>query len=264
MRTSIILAVAALTAAAVFGDVPGTITSTSGGPQKGMIRWSARDKAYVITNGGVELQVKATDVDEIDIQKPAGYDEAVEKVNKGTPAAAIPVLEKIVKDYKRLQWDKPAGAALARAYIDSDKADAALKTCQDIISGDATAAYKGELAPAYWSALLALGKTSQLESALDKAFKTGDRYSSGAALLLRGDMILKDGNENAESCRKALVDGYLRVALLYKEESVAPSLRPEALYKAARCFEKLQMSSQADAFRSELKGAYATSPWATK
>lgn len=264
MRTSIIMAIAALSAATVFGDVAGSITSTNGGTQKGMIRWSARDKAYVITNGGVELQVKATDVDEMDINKPAGFDEAVEKVNKGSPASAIPTLQKIVKDYKRLQWDKTAGRYLAQAYLASDEAEEALKTCQEIITMDATAAYKGDLAPAYWSALLALGKSSQLETALDKAFKAGDRFSSGAALLLRGDMIMKDGNEGVEAARKALIDGYLRVVLLYKEEAVASRLQPEALWKAARCFEKLNQSGRADSMRSELKRLYANSPWASK
>ncbi len=263
MRTSIIMAMTAFAAAVVFGDVPGVITANNE-THKGMIRWSARDKAYVVTNGGVELQVKAADVDDLDIKKPEGYDDAVEKVNKGTATSAIPVLEKIVKDYKRLQWDKAAGNYLAKAYLATDKADLALKTCQDIISMDATAAYKGELAPAYWSALLALGKIPQLESALDKAFKTGDRFSSGAALLMRGDMILKDGNESPDASRKALTDGFLRVVLLYKEDAVASRLQPEALYKAARCFEKLNQSGRADQMRSELKRSYATSPWAGK
>ena len=264
MRTSVIMVLAAFAAAAVFGDVPGSITDSKGETHKGLIRWSARDKAYVISNKGIELTIKAGDVEEIDINKPAGYEEAVDQVNKGKPSAAIPVLEKIVKDYKRLQWDKTAGRYLAQAYLDSGKADAAEKTCSDIISIDATAAYKGDLAPAYWSALLALGKTSKLESSLDKAFKVGDRFSSGAALLMRGDMIIKDGNENVDACRKALVDAYLRVVFLYREERLADRLQPEALYKAARCFEKLGQSSRAEQMRSELKRSYATSPWASK
>lgn len=264
MRTSIIMVLAAFAAAAVFGDVPGSITDSKGETHKGQVRWSARDKAYVITNKGIELTIKAADVDELDITKPAGYDEAVEKVNKGTPSSAIPVLEKIVKDYKRLQWDKSAGRFLAQAYIDTGKADAAEKVCSDIISMDATAAYKGDLAPAYWSALLALGKTSKLETTLDKAFKTGDRFSSGAALLVRGDMIIKDGNESVDACRKALVDAYLRVVLLYREERLADRLQPEALFKAARCFEKMGQSGRADQMRSELKRSYGSSPWASK
>ena len=264
MRKSMFTIVAALAGATVFGAITGSITTESGDVQKGVIRWSARDKAYVISNKGIELTIKAGDVEEIDISKPAGYDEAVDLVNKGKPAAAIPVLDKIVKEYKRLQWDKTAGRYLAQAYLDSGKPDAAEKTCSDIINMDATAAYKGDLAPAYWSALLALGKTSKLETALDKAFKVGDRFSSGAALLMRGDMIIKDGNESVDACRKALVDAYLRVVFLYREERLADRLQPEALYKAARCFEKLGSSSRAEQMRSELKRSYATSPWASK
>ena len=219
MRTGIIFAAAAMAAVAALGDAPGSVTNKNGDIQKGMVRWSARDKAYVIAREGVELQVKASEVSELNIDKPAGFDQAVEKVNgKKDAASAIPVLDKIVKSYRRLQWDLVAGRYLAQA-------------CQDIIATDSSAAYKGDLAPAYWSSLLALGKTTQLETALDRAFKTGDRYSSGAAFIVRGDMILKDGNESQDAARKALTDGYLRVVLLYKDEKIAAKLRPEALYK---------------------------------
>ena len=195
MRTHLIIALCALAAQMAAGDVTGSVTSQNGDVLKGSIRWSARDKAYVIAREGVELQVKASEVSELNIDKPAGFDQAVEKVNgKKDAASAIPVLDKIVKSYRRLQWDLVAGRYLAQAYLATGKPDAALQTCQDIIATDSSAAYKGDLAPAYWSSLLALGKTTQLETALDRAFKTGDRYSSGAAFIVRGDMILKDGN----------------------------------------------------------------------
>ena len=175
------------------------------------------------------------------------------KVNgKKDVASAIPVLDKIVKSYRRLQWDIVAGRYLAQAYLATGKPDAALQACQDIIATDSSAAYKGDLAPAYWSSLLALGKTTQLEMALDRAFKTGDRYSSGAAFIVRGDMIMKDGNESPDAARKALTDGYLRVVLLYKDEKIAPKLRPEALYKAARCFDKLQHAGRQQAMLDDL------------
>ena len=81
---------------------------------------------------------------------------------------------------------------------------------------------------------------------------------------MRGDMLWKDGNESADAARKALTDGYLRVVLLYKDDAVAARLQPEALYKAARCFEKLGQSSRMETMRSELKRTYASSPWANK
>ena len=265
MRTGIMMAMAAMAAAVALGNAPGSVTNKSGETLKGMVRWSARDKAYVVANNNSELQVKGTDVAELNIDKPAGFDQAVEKVNgKKDVASAIPVLDKIVKGYRRLQWDLVAGRYLAQAYLATGKPDAALQTCQDIIGTDSTAAYKGDLAPAYWSALLALGKTTQLETALSHAFKTGDRYSSGAAFIVRGDMIMKDGNESQDAARKALTDGYLRVVLLYKEESVAAKLRPEALYKAARCFDKLQQAGRQQAMLDELKRNYPQSPWAAE
>ena len=44
----------------------------------------------------------------------------------------------------------------------------------------------------------------------------------------------------------------------------AQRLQPEALYKAARCFDKLNQSGRADTMRTELKRTYANSPWANK
>ena len=92
MRRSLIMmfaAASAIAAVAAPAGITGTITTEAGDTNKGLIRWSARDKAYVITKGGVELQVKATDVAEIDIAKPAGWDQIVAQVEKGQGAAAV-------------------------------------------------------------------------------------------------------------------------------------------------------------------------------
>ena len=77
-------------------------------------------------------------------------------------------------------------------------------------------------------------------------------------------MILKEGGESNDAAKKALTDGYLRVVFLYTDDEVADRLRPEALYKAAHCFDKLGQSGRADAMRTELKQNYAASPWAAR
>ena len=94
--------------------------------------------------------------------------------------------------------------------------------------------------------------------------KGEDRFARGAALIMYGDIALKDGKESGDACKKALTDGYLRVVFLYKDAEVADKLQPEALYKAARCFDKLSQSGRADFMRTELKRSYASSPWANK
>ena len=264
MRKQTIIALFALAAQLPLGAAVGTLTTENGEVQKGNIRWSAREKAYVVVKGKLELQFKATDVSEIDIEKPAELDPAIAQVAKGQGVAAIPALQKIVKEYAHLQWDKVAGRYLAEAYVLAEKPADALKVCNDIIDGEPSAAYRGELAPAYWSALLSLNRRSPLEKCLEKAAKGDDRFARGAALIPRGDIAMKDGNESADACKKALSDGYLRVVFLYKDPEFAEKLQPEALYKAAHCFEKLNQSGRADFMRTELKRSYASSPWANK
>lgn len=263
MRKSVMTVLAVLAAAAGFGAITGSIT-TDQGEQKGTIRWSARDKAYAVKGkNGIEVQVKPSDVVEMSINKPDGYDEAVEQVAKGQGAAAIPALQKIVKDYAHLDWDKAAGRYLAEALIVSGKAADGLRVCEDIIKNDETAAYKGDLAPSYWEALLVLDRRQKLDSSLQKAAKSGDPFSVGAALIKRGDIILKEGKDSNDAATKALVDGYLRVVLMYRDPEIAPKLQPEALYKACKCFEKLGQSGRAESMRAQLK-QYADSPWAAK
>ena len=265
MRKSIIMVLGAVATAAAFGAVTGTITTENGDSLKGVIRWSARDKAYAVAKGNTEIQVKPIDVAELNIDKPAGYDAAIEKISKGQGAAAAADLQKIVKEYQHLQWDKLAGRYLAEAYVAAGKPSDALSACQDIIKADPDAAFKGDLAPAYWSALLALDKKNALNSALEKAAKGEDAFSRGAALIMRGDIVLKEGKESNDAAKQALLDGYLRVVYLYnKDPEVAAKLQPEALYKAALCFEKLGQSGRADFMRTELKRTYASSPWAAR
>lgn len=264
MQRIIISALCAFAALAVSGAVTGSLKLENGDEMKGAVRWSAREKAYIVTKGKIEQQFKAAEIAEMDIDKPETFDAAVVQVAKGQGAAAIPALQKIVKEYAHLQWDKAAGRYLAEAYLAADKPDDALKACKDIIDGEPSAAYRGDLAPAYWSALLRLNRRAPLEKSLEKAMKSEDRFARGSALIMLGDIAMKDGKESADACKKALTDGYLRVVFLYKDADVAAKLQPEALYKAAHCFDKLSQSGRADFMRTELKRTYASSPWANR
>ena len=264
MRRSVFTVLMALASSAALAAITGTITTESGDVQKGAIRWSTRDKAYAVTVKGIEIQIKPAEVAEMEIDKPEGFDAAVAQVNKGQGAAAVPVLQKIVKDYAHLDWDKTAGRWLAEALISAGKAEEGLKACQSVISADPTAAFKGDLAPAYWEALLKVGRRDRLDAALQKAAKSGDPFSVGASLIKRGDIILIDGKDSNDAAKKALIDGYLRVVFMYRDPEIAPKLQPEALCKACKCFEKLGMSGRAESMRSQLKQQYADSPWAAK
>ena len=151
-----------------------------------------------------------------------------------------------------LSWDKPAGRYLVEAYLAANNPQKAFDTAQGIIKGDSDAAWTGDLAPAYWQTLLKLGQNQRLENCLRKATSSGDRPTSAEALLMRGDMILAAGGDLPDTYRKALVDAYLRVALMYPDEN-CKAVRADAMQKAAGCFDKIGMASRAEQMRSQAK-----------
>lgn len=236
-------------------SMPGTI-KTSTDTRKGDISWQRSSKSYVLTykkgQTDVQAQYPLADVERLDIDKPANFDKLVEMVSRGQGASAIGGLTKIVQDYKMLVWDKPAGRYLVEAYLDANNAQKAYDTAQSIISEDRDAAWKGDLAPAYWQALLKLGKNTQLENCLRKAATSGDRACAAEATVMRGDVILATDGDTPDAHRKALSEAYLRVALMYPDEP-CKSARGAAMMKAALSFDKLGMAARAEGMRTQAK-----------
>jgi len=254
MRKTIMTVLAAFAAAELMA-IQGTI-STETDSKKGDIKWQARAKTYLLTykSGKTELQMEfpLADVVSLDIPKPAGYDKAVAMVEGGQAAAAIGQLAKIVAEYRMLNWDKQAGRYLALAYIAANQPQKALDACQAIINEDRDAAWSGDLASAYWQALMKLGKTDQLEKLLKKASTSGSRQASAAALNMRGDMIVAAGNDAPDALKTAIRDAYLRTALMYLDPECVRE-RAEGMLKAAQCFEKLGQVARAERLRTQAK-----------
>ena len=241
----------AMMAAASAFAIQGSV-STEVETVEGDVKWHARDKKYVIEKGKITKEFNLADVTSLDIPKPAGYDKAVSAVEGGQGAAAIPVLSKIVSEYRMLQWDKPAGRYLAMAYIASGNAQKAYDVCSPIVAEDRSAGWSGELAAAYWQALLKTGKRDQLETLLKKAATSGDRVASAAAFVMRGDIIVAASNDAPEQLKKALRDGYMRVVLMYQDAECARERR-EAIMKAAACFDKMGQPARAEALKAMAK-----------
>lgn len=246
----LMLGVVALAAAELFA-IQGSV-STETETVSGDVKWHGRDKKYVIEKGKVTKEFKLEEVTALDIPKPNGFDKAVQMVENGQGASAIGILTKVVADYRMLQWDKPAGRYLALAYLAAGNAQKAYDACTPIISEDKSAAWSGDLASAYWQALLKLGKKDQLEGLLKKAATGGNRQSSAAALVMRGDIIVSSSNDAPEELKKALRDGYLRVVLMYQDAECRRE-RGEAMLKAAACFDKLGQAARAENLRAQAK-----------
>lgn len=249
----LLLATFAVAISAQAWAVKGTLV-TSTESLTGDIKWQSRSKIYTIsmTRGKtpIEMERKLADVVRLDIPEPKGFAHAVQQVESGVGQQAVGVLTKIVSEYRMLNWDKPAGRYLALALLAAGNARKAQEVCMGVISDDKSAAYIGDIAPAYWQTLLKLGKKDQLEELLKKAIGCDDRASSAAALVMRGDIILSDANDAPDKLRKALTDGYLRVILMYQDAACRRE-RKEALLKAADVFDKLRQSSRAANLRSE-------------
>ena len=250
MRKTMLMTVAALAAAELFA-IQGTV-STAVESVSGDVKWHARDKKYIIEKGKITKEFKLADVTSLDIPKPAGFDKAVQAVENGQGASAVATLTKIVADYRMLQWDKPAGRYLTLAHLAAGNAQKAYDVCSPIVAEDKSAGYSGDLASAYWQALLKLGKTDQLEGLLKKAATSGNRQSSAAALVMRGDIVVQGSNDAPEELKKALRDGYMRVVLMYQDPDCRRE-RGEAMLKAAACFDKLGQAARAENLRAQAK-----------
>ena len=250
MRKTMLMTVAALAATELFA-IQGTV-STDVESVSGDVKWHARDKKYIIEKGKITKEFKLSDVTSLDIPKPAGYDKAVQAVENGQGASAVGVLSKIVADYRMLQWDKPAGRYLALAHLAAGNAQKAYDVCSPIVAEDKSAGYSGDLASAYWQALLKLGKRDELERMLKKAATSGNRPASAAALVMRGDIIVAASHDSPEELKKALRDGFMRVVLMYQDAECVRERR-EALQKAAACFDKMGQAARAENLRAQMK-----------
>jgi hypothetical protein len=253
MRKYLVAVAVAALAADVFA-VKGTIVTDSAS-MTGEITYQRRQKSYLVAykkgNNTVQAEYPVADVVKLDIPKPAGFDKLVEQVNNNQGSSAIPGLNKIVTDYYMLSWDKVACKYLALAYVSAGQAQKGLDVCQSIINEDKTAAYTGDLAPAYWTCLMKLGdRNDLLERCLAKAATSGSRNASAAALIMRGDMIVNAGGDKPEVLKQALRDGYMRVALMYGD---CPDEKVEAMNRAANCFDKLGQASRAERLRAQTK-----------
>jgi tetratricopeptide (TPR) repeat protein len=244
------LAMLCATAAA---DVPGVITKNDNTKIQGMLRWLPASKEYVVTQGPASLRVAASQVQSVQVARPPELDSAAQLVRSGQHAAAIPVLEKVLRDYSMLEHDVTAAALLAESYLKMKQPEKAVEMCDIVIRVNPTAGVSGGLVEVYWEALLQAGRDATLRAQLGKAVESGSRAVAARAQIKRGDIDMKNGK-----FQDALVDGYLRTALLFGD---VKQTVPEALYKSLQCFEQLEQHSHAEQMRKRLLAEFPDDPY---
>ena len=235
--------------------IQGTIIKAADGrPMNGDIRWKAASKQYAITAGGVSMTLTPAQVKEVRVPKPATLDQALAALKGKRYDAALAEFEKIMETYKMLQWDVPATGYAARAHLGLGNAAKAATLCEKLIRDNPGAAYQGELAAVYWQALIDADREATLRQILDRAAEQGPRELAALAQIRRGDIDMKNGK-----FKDALVDGYLRTVVLFDG---VKQYQPEALYKAARCFEQLNETGNAEKMRKRLLESFPESSYA--
>jgi tetratricopeptide (TPR) repeat protein len=245
---------------ALRADVPGRITTTDGRQLQGDVRWQPVQKQYVLTikqgNLPVVLNLSPAQVADVRVAPPPGWNELLTTIRDGRAAQAVPQLEKVVKDYAMLQYDVVAGQVLAQVHLRENRAADALRVAEAVIASKPEAGTTSDLAPVYWEAMLATGRTGRLAPALEEAIKSAPRPVAARAHTLRGDLLKSEGRP-----RDALKDGYLRTITLFRDVRDA---QPEALFKAAVAFEELQQVQYAESMRQRLLSGFADSDYAKR
>lgn len=197
------------------------------------------DGSIVLTDAaGQQRTIPRAQVVRAVADKPAGFDLAVQQVQAGKYDEAIPVLEKIVSDMRFLSWDQQAIVPLVQALMakNPDKAvtvfESALKDNPQLEQGPARWTY--------YASLVAAKRATDLEPKLDALIRTGSSADAARALLVRGDLRVKQ-----DQLENAVLD-YLRVVKFYETET---ALLPEALYKVASTLEKRRDARSADWYK---------------
>ena len=234
--------------------VKGVIYKTDGTKFSGTIQWFGATQEYSINRSdNINLTIPAAEVARVIVAKPAKFDAAQKAVRGGSYAGAIHPLEQIVKNYERLgDWDIKAASLLATAYLGMNQYPQAKTMCEKIMRANPEVDKSGEFNSVYWAVLEKMKLEAKLTSVLTDAIRTGGREVAAVAQMKRADIEMSKGN-----VKKALVDGYLRTAILFKD---IKGIQPEALLKSADCFQQIGRQSEAEKMRKRLLEYFPRSP----
>lgn len=240
---------------AVLAEPKGTIYRDDGSTASGAIRYKPASQSYVVTTppNNITQEIPKTKVRKIVAERPPEMKQA-EGMMRSNPAGAIPMFEKIMKDYQEIDLDIVAAGYLARCYSALGQHEKTMQQCEKVLSSTPNAIMSMDFAMAYLDALIAKDEKQKFESVVKKIIGLGSREASAIACLKRGDMAMR-----SKSYKEANVDGYLRVILMYKD---VKDLQPVALAGAMKCHEALNEIPFVEKWRSVLLTEYPDSPYA--
>jgi TolA-binding protein len=220
------------------------IRKDSGAKIEGSISWDGAAREYTVQGPGFITRIPEFEIVDVQVPKPAGLDALAAQVQAGRHAGTEQPLLKIMKDYEMLKWDTEAARLLAQTYLGLNKLREAEEMCEKVFRSRPQSRTSGDLARAYWDILERAKKETKLRAALQEASRVGGREVAAVAQVKLGDIERAAGDP-----RKALTVGYLRTVILFKD---IRTVQPEALLKAAQCFQELGQGTYAEEMRKRL------------
>ena len=190
---------------------------------------------YIVTSGRAVIRIPAKDIAYARSAKPPDLDKAVRTDN-------VNVLSRISKEQHGLGWDVIALRHLVKIHAAADQPQQTVAAFRAL--RNRTVEIPAELYRCYLLALRNSRQLASLEKELETAITTGPRDLAAMANIIRGDIHMKDGQ-----VRRALVDGYLRTAVLFRD---VKGQRREALEKSILALERLH-DRRAGKFREQLR-----------
>ena len=188
------------------------------------------------------------------VSKPSGYTRAMQMMQQKQHDAAIKALNKIIEEYRFLEWDKKAKVLLARVYVKKADYRNAMKTYAEVFEEMPEVLDDEGVRESYLKALMGSKDYDKLKPLLDETVARSSRSLAARAQMARGGLSFKAGE-----FEKALYD-YMRTAELFKSEK---NLQAEAHYKTGECLERLGDQRAAE-FYEHVVREYPESPFAVK
>jgi len=172
--------------------------------------------------------------------RPADFDQARTLAQQGRQDDAITLLEKVATDFRYLDWDNQALAAIGQIQTARGKHKEAVDVYERLIRQSPELKDDSTIQWAYRGALLSAQMFDKLLPVLEQAITRGTRNEAAKAQIMRGDIRLSQGQVEA-----AVMD-YLRSAILFESET---AVQPEALFKAGQGLERLRDPRAKDMYR---------------
>jgi tetratricopeptide (TPR) repeat protein len=220
------------------------------------IQWREGAQEYRVEDfKNTVMPIPLAQVQRLDVDKPVDFDRAKGMVEGGQAEAAVPILEKMVDEYRMRLWDNRARELLGKAYFQKRDYKKAGTILEELFKNALPGQITPELRRFYWETLMLIPeRQSTLKKDIEATITSGSRDLAASAILMRAELYRNQGQKE-----DALVD-YLKVAVLFED---VPAIHPEALYKAAEVLDEMRDPRAAE-MRKKLKAQYPGSSWAKK